>query len=613
MTGVQSRWWHLMDVARRGALNLIFFGIYALIFVQTAQGAWTLGVMVLLLQLVAMARQPVQMMSFLVDASQRAVAGTRDYFVVMDEAPGAPATLATPVAEGFVRPAWPVVAGAPAIEFDHVTFGYDEASDVLRDVTFSVAAGERVAFVGESGGGKTTLVNLLLGLYRPDTGHIRLFGTDVAGVGARELRCQIGVVFQDASLFSGTIRDNITYGRPDAPDAEVLAARRANAHEFVARPEQGYAAQIGERGIKLSGGQKQRIAVARATLKDAPILVLDEATERARPKSERLVQAGLDELMNDRTSLIIAHRLSTISTVDRIVTLADGRVDEIGTPAELARSGGIYAELLALQASASKADQPAAGPVRHPRVTRPAASALPVHPGRCGRLDAVKAGRRQVVAGAVAGALALALAGVGTHGVRPGAQPVADIPLHPGSVRQPRRVLPRAVQRRGAPQRPVRRGHEELPALLRREREAAAGRGGRQGDREPARGGRRALPGIHPDEPAADAPAGRQGRPGRHQAGEAGPLSRGHRPRLRGGPGRVRRQPRRAARAERRRPQARIPTPRPCTSSATAASSSCGPPRASASPTADPSAAPEGGHVPERARPSEVDLSAIRR
>lgn len=358
VTGVQSRWWHLMDVARRGALNLIFFGIYALIFVQTAQGAWTLGVMVLLLQLVAMARQPVQMMSFLVDASQRAVAGTRDYFVVMDEAPEPRATLATPVAEGFVRPAWPVVAGAPAIEFDHVTFGYDEASDVLRDVTFSVAAGERVAFVGESGGGKTTLVNLLLGLYRPDTGHIRLFGTDVAGVGARELRCQIGVVFQDASLFSGTIRDNITYGRPDAPDAEVLlAARRANAHEFVARLEQGYAAQIGERGIKLSGGQKQRIAVARATLKDAPILVLDEATSALDSKSERLVQAGLDELMNDRTSLIIAHRLSTISTVDRIVTLADGRVDEIGTPAELARSGGIYAELLALQASASKADR----------------------------------------------------------------------------------------------------------------------------------------------------------------------------------------------------------------------------------------------------------------
>ena len=413
VTSVQSRWWHLMDVARRGALNVIFFGIYVIIFVQTAEGAWSLGVMVLLIQLVAMARQPVMMMSYLVDSSQRAVAGTRDYFAVMDElpepnevdadphspdlsadrvalararvldgpagatAPGAsapppededeeddtpiterPAASPAPRPDALRRPAWPVVPGTPAVEFDHVTFGYDEAARVLHDVAFAVSPGERVAFVGESGGGKTTLVNLLLGLYRPDHGTVRLFGTGVGGVPLQTLRSQIGVVFQDASLFSGTIRENITYGRPDATDAEVeLAARRANAHDFIARLGRGYDSEIGERGIKLSGGQKQRIAVARAMLKDAPILVLDEATSALDSKSERLVQAGLEELMADRTSLIIAHRLSTISSVDRIVTLAEGRVDEIGTPSELARTGGIYSELLALQASASRADR----------------------------------------------------------------------------------------------------------------------------------------------------------------------------------------------------------------------------------------------------------------
>lgn len=388
VTSVQSRWWHLMDIARRGTLNLVFFGIYAIIFVQTARGDWSLGVMVLLLQIVAIARQPVTMMSFLVDSSQRAIAGTRDYFAVMDETPEPRAALGelsspdltTPVVAparaavlaaldadaapspslaiaSRTRPTWPVVSGAPAVAFDHVSFGYDDAA-VLHDVTFDVAPGERVAFVGESGGGKTTLVNLLLGLYRPDAGSIRLFGVDVAPVGRADLRCQIGVVFQDASLFSGTIRENITYGRPGAPDADVVeAARRANAHDFVARLKRGYDSEIGERGIKLSGGQKQRIAVARAMLKDAPILVLDEATSALDTKAERLVQAGLEELMAHRTSLIIAHRLSTISSVDRIVTLAEGRVDEIGTPAELARSGGIYAELLALQASASKADR----------------------------------------------------------------------------------------------------------------------------------------------------------------------------------------------------------------------------------------------------------------
>jgi ATP-binding cassette subfamily B protein len=365
----QSRYWHLMDVARRGAFALIFFAIYAIIFTSTASGAFTLGAMVLLIQLVAMAKQPVTMMSFLIDSSQRAIAGSKSYLEALDELPEPHAAFGDEVALSFTRPAateavtavrdaLSAVDHAPAISFAHVSFSYDGASDVLQDVTFSVALGERIAFVGESGGGKTTLVNLLLGLYRPDAGEVQVLGVDVTRLPLHQLRGEIGVVFQDAALFSGTIRENIAYGRPAARASEIEdAARRANAHEFVARLPNGYNSEIGERGIKLSGGQKQRLVVARALLKDAPILILDEATSALDSKAERAVQAGLEELMADRTTLIIAHRLSTISSVDRIITLRDGRVDEIGSPEELARSGGIYAELLALQASATKADR----------------------------------------------------------------------------------------------------------------------------------------------------------------------------------------------------------------------------------------------------------------
>jgi len=195
-------------------------------------------------------------------------------------------------------------------------------------------------------------------LYPPSRGSIRIAGTGIMDLALQDVRADIGVVFQDPSLFSGTIRENIAYATPAASDDEIIAAAKsANAHDFIARFARGYDAQIGERGLKLSGGQKQRIAIARAILKDAPILILDEATSSLDSKSERLVQEGLEHLMTDRTTLIIAHRLSTISAVDRIITLRDGRVDEIGTPEHLATTGGIYAELLALQASATKRDR----------------------------------------------------------------------------------------------------------------------------------------------------------------------------------------------------------------------------------------------------------------
>lgn len=359
ITREQSRYWHLMDFARGGAMNLIFFGIYLLLFYRTLHGYFTLGDLVLLLQLIAMAKQPVYMMSFLVDSAQRAIAGSRDYFDVMAQVPEhtankqlLAAVSASDNPEVKLETPTPLqpIAGKPVIGFEGVSFGYTD-EQVIHDVTFAAQAGERIALVGESGGGKSTLVNLLLGLYRPSAGRMLVCGQDVNELDNATLRSSVGVVFQDAALFSGTVRENIAYGRPGATDEEIIAAaKRANAHDFITKFTDGYDTVIGERGLRLSGGQKQRVAVARAILKDAPVLVLDEATSALDTKAERAVQKGLDELMVGRTTMIIAHRLSTIATVDKIITLVDGHVDEIGSPAKLATTGGIYSELLALTA-----------------------------------------------------------------------------------------------------------------------------------------------------------------------------------------------------------------------------------------------------------------------
>ena len=378
-TRAQSSHWHRMDVIRRAFLNLIFFGIYVIIFVRTVQGQFTIGEMVLLIQLMAMAKAPVESMSWVIDSAQRAIAGSKDYFRVI-ETPVDPRTAAVMAARPTdaadaghasgtaaveeattvssvltVSPEIEAVPGAPVVAFRGVDFAYENGEDVLHEIDFAVERGEKIALVGESGGGKSTIVNLLLGLYEPRRGSIDVVGRPSADLPLDQLRSRIGVVFQDASLFSGSIRENIAYGRPEASEEEVVdAARRANADTFIRRFPAGYEQVIGERGLKLSGGQRQRIAVARAMLKDAPVLVLDEATSALDTKAEIQVQKGLEELMDGRTSLIIAHRLSTIAGVDRIITLSDGRIDEIGSPAELAASGGIYAQLLDLQSAGNK-------------------------------------------------------------------------------------------------------------------------------------------------------------------------------------------------------------------------------------------------------------------
>jgi ATP-binding cassette, subfamily B, bacterial len=237
------------------------------------------------------------------------------------------------------------------IEFRAVDFGYRPERPVLRDVNLTVRAGELIALVGASGAGKTTLMTLLQRLYDPERGAILIDGVDIRRYKQRSLRAQIGMVLQEASLFSDSVRDNIAFGKPGATQAEIeAAARAANAHDFVQALAQGYDTLVGERGCKLSGGERQRLAIARALLKDAPILILDEATSALDAENEDLIQEALARLVRGRTTFMIAHRLSTIVAADRIVVFRDGTIAEIGNHAELLRANGYYASLVRRQA-----------------------------------------------------------------------------------------------------------------------------------------------------------------------------------------------------------------------------------------------------------------------
>jgi subfamily B ATP-binding cassette protein MsbA len=240
---------------------------------------------------------------------------------------------------------------AGSIEFRDVTFGYDEGRRILRGVTFKVDAGQMIAIVGRSGAGKTTLVNLLPRFYDVSGGCIAIGGVDLRDVTLASLRAQIGVVTQETVLFDDTVANNVAYGAPTATPAEIEgASRAANAHDFIVGLPRGYRTIIGERGQRLSGGQRQRLAIARALLKNAPILILDEATSALDAESELLVQEALTNLMMNRTSFVIAHRLSTIRRADAIIVLERGRIVEIGRHDELlARPSGVYAALYQMQ------------------------------------------------------------------------------------------------------------------------------------------------------------------------------------------------------------------------------------------------------------------------
>ena len=253
-------------------------------------------------------------------------------------------------------PAHPVAAAAPvagsAVRFEAVTFHYPSRplQAALTDFSLDVAAGETVALVGPSGAGKSTVFQLLLRFYDPQSGSIQLGGVPTRDLALNDLRQQIGIVPQDAVIFSTSALENIRYGKPGASDEQVKAAAHAAfADEFIRRLPEGYATFLGERGVRLSGGQRQRIAIARAMLKNPPLLLLDEATSALDAESERMVQAALESAMRDRTTLVIAHRLATIQKADRIVVLDGSRIVEQGTHAALVTQGGVYARLAALQ------------------------------------------------------------------------------------------------------------------------------------------------------------------------------------------------------------------------------------------------------------------------
>jgi ATP-binding cassette subfamily B protein len=325
------------------------------------RGHGTVGTLVAALQYVGGLFGPIQGLTNVYATVRRAGVSLESVSAILD----APDPLAD-------RPgARDLVVTRGAVSFEGVSFDYGDGRPVLHDVSLTVEPGQTVALVGPSGCGKSTLVSLLERLHAPTAGRILVDGVDVRDCTQQSLRSQLGTVMQDVHLFNDTLLANITYGTPGATREQAeAAARAANAHEFIERLPAGYDTVVGERGAGLSGGQKQRIAIARALLKDPPILVLDEATSALDNESEALVQAALKRLASGRTTLVVAHRLSTVVDADRIVVLRGGQVEGVGTHAELLAQGGYYARLFARDARHGQPEARAAAHGRHGRSHR---------------------------------------------------------------------------------------------------------------------------------------------------------------------------------------------------------------------------------------------------
>jgi ATP-binding cassette subfamily B protein len=334
--GLKARLSPIVDViVAIGTSLVLWFGARLVL-----QGSLSAGSLVVFIFYLGKMYKPMQELSKMTDSYSKAAVGYERIKEVMDtesdvkDRPGA-------------RPAAPLKG---EIELEHVSFRYPDSGPILQDVNFHIQPGQVAALVGPTGAGKTTIASLIPRFYDPSEGVVRVDGMDVRSLQQKTLRQQISFVLQETLLFHGTVWANIAYGKPDATRDEIIhAAQIANAHEFIEKLPQGFDTMVGERGVTLSGGQRQRIAIARAVIRDTPILILDEASSGLDAASEKLVFEALDRLMEGKTSLVIAHRLSTIRRADIILVIKDGRVVERGSHEQLMNASGLYAELYALQ------------------------------------------------------------------------------------------------------------------------------------------------------------------------------------------------------------------------------------------------------------------------
>lgn len=336
----QSKTFHVFDFLRNLSLQMILLVVSLIVFYDAFMGKMSIGDMVLILQLFDMARRPLFAMSFILTNIQLAESGSKEFFEIL-ELKSTEKYRHAEVTKKIVD---------PSLEFKHVFFKYEKSGQVLRDMSFEIGKQEKVALVGHSGVGKSTIVNLILKFYEPTKGEIFMKGKSYERLSHRIIRNNISLVFQESELFSSTIKENVAYGDVEATDKQVVEALKlANAWDFIAKLPEGIESEVGERGVRLSGGQKQRIQIARAILKNSPILILDEATSSLDAQSEREVQIALENLMKGKLVIIIAHRFSTIQNVNKILVISDGKIADSGTPQSLAKKRGIYSDLLKYQ------------------------------------------------------------------------------------------------------------------------------------------------------------------------------------------------------------------------------------------------------------------------